>query len=212
MDAIREKKDYKRFTGPYSYYDLIGKVIFSILQKRGLKTTSRVLDIGCGSLGVGRVFIPYLRKDRYFGIEPEEWLIDEALEKEIGEKLIEKKNPKFDNNSDFDLKVFDKEYNFVFANSIFIHADREQVKKCISETANILKKNGKFLFNFVIGKNDSELEGWTYPSLVKYTRNFIEYTLYQNNFDFKYLKLNWQPDHTFVIAWQKEKNVLDSTT
>lgn len=43
-----------------------------------------MLDFGCGSLRLGRLLILFLNDGRYFGIDPNRWLIEEGLERELG--------------------------------------------------------------------------------------------------------------------------------
>ena len=59
------------YVGPPEYFDLITAMSFGLLSVLGLRERHRLLDIGCGSLRVGRVLIPYLGRGNYVGIEPE---------------------------------------------------------------------------------------------------------------------------------------------
>lgn len=70
-------------------------VAFSLLYFLGLREYHYLLDIGCGSLRAGRFFIMYLKIGHYFGIDPEKWLIEEAIRKELGIDLIRIKKPTF---------------------------------------------------------------------------------------------------------------------
>ena len=56
------KENYKTFVGNPDHYDLIGVTQFALLAYYGLKTTDKVLDIGCGSLRLGRYLIPFLKE------------------------------------------------------------------------------------------------------------------------------------------------------
>ncbi|MBK5117071.1 MAG: hypothetical protein JJE23_09160 [Thermoleophilia bacterium] len=46
------------YVGPPEYFDLITAMSFGLLTVLGLRERHRLLDIGCGSLRVGRVLIP----------------------------------------------------------------------------------------------------------------------------------------------------------
>ena len=54
----------------------------------GLWDCHRVLDFGCGSLRLGGLLIPLLQPDRYCGIEPETWFIDDGLDRELGRGVV----------------------------------------------------------------------------------------------------------------------------
>lgn len=70
-------------------------MVFNLLTSVGLRQHHRVLDIGCGSLRVGRLLIPYLNQGNYFGVEPNEWLVSDGILNEIGQDQIEIKQPTF---------------------------------------------------------------------------------------------------------------------
>lgn len=177
-------RDYKKYVGNPHNYELIGKVVFDILLDLGLNRNDKLLDIGCGSLRVGRHLIGYLKANNYYGIEPNDWLINEVI------KYVNKdKAPAFNNNSDFDLKVFNESYDFIIANSVFIHACEVQIDKALSQINDILLPGGTFVFNYIEGPNN-ESKTWTYPSHVTYTKDKITGILdkYKLNYEFKEYK------------------------
>ena len=53
---------YRAYVGPPGDYDRIAAMTFNLLTAVGLRQQHKVLDIGCGSLRVGRLLIPYLNK------------------------------------------------------------------------------------------------------------------------------------------------------
>jgi len=76
---------------------------FNLLMSLGLREHHSLLYIGCGSLRGGRLFIMYLLPDRYYGIEPETWLLDEGIAKHLGRGLMSTSRPVFSNNANFTL-------------------------------------------------------------------------------------------------------------
>ena len=111
-------RHYRAFVGPPDDYDLLGALQFSLLTALGLREHHYLLDIGCGSLRAGRLFIPYLLPERYFAIEPERWLIDEGIRLEIGQAQVDIKKPTFSQESDFTLSCFGRSFDFLMAQSI----------------------------------------------------------------------------------------------
>ena len=103
--------NYRAYVGPPNDYDLIGGLQFTALFRAGLRESHRLLDLGCGSLRAGRLFIPYLRPGCYYGIEPNTWLVDEGLTRELGADIVRVKRPTFSAVGDFSLaslgEVFD---------------------------------------------------------------------------------------------------------
>ncbi len=97
---------HRAYVGPPKDYDLIAALTVGLLFAAGLRETHKLLDMGCGSLRAGRLLIPYLRPGNYFGIEPNRWLVEEGIEKELGRDLIELKRPSFRYVSDFSTDGF----------------------------------------------------------------------------------------------------------
>src|SRR5438132_4114131 len=76
---------YRAYVGPPQDYDLIAAMTFNLLTSVGLRAHHTLIDVGCGSLRVGRLFIPYLDSGNYIGVEPNRWLVEEALKHELGQ-------------------------------------------------------------------------------------------------------------------------------
>lgn len=171
-------RHYRAFVGPPNKYDLVAAMQFNIATHFGLREEHFLLDIGCGSLRAGRLFIPYLLSERYFGVEPNAWLIEEGIRQNIGKDLVKMKKPCFSNNSVFCFSEFDRNFDFLLAQSIFSHASPSQIKKCFSEAQKVMKENSIFLATFVEGESNYSGEEWMYPNCVTYTfdgiRNLAE--------------------------------------
>jgi len=86
---------YRAYVGPPEDYDLVAAMAFNLLTTLGLRQHHSLLDIGCGSLRIGRLLIPYLNRGNYFGVEPNKWLVDEGISRELGETLVQIKRPTF---------------------------------------------------------------------------------------------------------------------
>src|SRR3990172_12495843 len=88
-------RHYRAYVGPPEKYDLVAASQFNLLTWLGLRESHFLLDIGCGSLRAGRLFIPYLLPGHYFGIEPEQWLIEDGIKNELGPDILRVKRPVF---------------------------------------------------------------------------------------------------------------------
>jgi GT2 family glycosyltransferase/SAM-dependent methyltransferase len=160
---------YRAFVGPEDKYDLVAAMQFNLLTRLGLRDHHHLLDVGCGSLRAGRLFIPYLLPGRYFGIEPEAWLVREGLERELGRDAERVKSPAFSHDRDFTLTTFGRPFDYVVAQSIFSHAAPGQIERCLSEAAKVLKPRGVFAATFFEGEADYDGHDWVYPGCVLYT-------------------------------------------
>ncbi len=160
---------YRAFVGPPETFDTSGAAQFSLLTFLGLRQHHYLLDVGCGSLRGGRLFIPYLLPGRYFGIEPEQWLIDEGIAHEVGEDLVAIKRPRFSNTPDFNLGLFGRRFDFILAQSVFSHAPISQVRTCLGQASKVMEPGGFFAATFVMADEDYHGDEWVYPRCVTYS-------------------------------------------
>lgn len=84
LDLPTGSHHYRAFVGSPEKYDLVSAIQFNLLTSIGLRENHYLLDIGCGSLRGRRLFIVYLLSAHYLEIEPEKWLIEEGIKKELG--------------------------------------------------------------------------------------------------------------------------------
>lgn len=160
-------RHYRAYVGQVANYDVVSAIQFNLMTSLGLREFHRLLDLGCGSLRGGRLFIPYLRPGHYYGIEPNEWLLQEGIAHEIGAELIALKQPRFAHNDDFSLEVFDADasFDFILAQSIFSHAGLTQIRRCLTSARNVLKPCGLLVANFGEREEDQAVDEWVYPGL-----------------------------------------------
>src|SRR5882762_1735023 len=118
---------HRGYIGLAEDYDRVGALQFAVLALLGLREHHKILDIGCGSLRVGRLLIPFLHKEHYFGIEPNEWLVRNGIEQELGSSIAEAKRPRFSQDRQFRLSEFGVRFDFILAVSIFSHAPRTAI-------------------------------------------------------------------------------------
>jgi len=123
---------YRAFVGPPEQYDLIGASQFNLLCTLGLRERHKVLDFGCGSLRLGRLLIPFLRTGRYFAIEPNAWLVEDAIARQITRELVMLKAPTFLRNSDFNAASAGTDFHFIVAQSILSHAGMDIIETALN--------------------------------------------------------------------------------
>jgi cyclopropane fatty-acyl-phospholipid synthase-like methyltransferase len=200
------KENYRSFIGKQDKYDLIGAQQFNLLFFLGLRENDVLLDIGCGSLSAGRLFIPYLLPGKYYGIEPEEWLIKEALRKELGKEIVKIKKPVFKFDSDFKFSSFNQKFDYILAHSIFTHASQNQIKLCLNQTKKVMKPTSLFIATFAKGKKNYFGEKWVYPGFVTYTYELLKKIFMEIGLVCK--TINWpHPDYqTWLIAKLKNND------
>ena len=177
MDISKQKPEdnhYMAYVGPPTRYDFMGATQFRLLCTLGLRANHYVLDFGCGSLRAGRLFISYLDPGRYYGIEPNKWLIEDAINNQVGKDLIRIKKPQFDYNSDFVTNVFSVKFDFIVAQSIFSHAGSDLIGIALRHFKESLQLNGLIAATFMEGISDFKGNGWVYPGFVNYRPSTIK--------------------------------------
>jgi hypothetical protein len=160
---------YRAYVGPPEKFDLVAAMQFNLMTYLGLREFHYLLDVGCGSLRAGRLFIPYLLPQRYYGIEPEAWLIEEGIQNELGREILQIKQPVFSHDSDFDCLRFNQKFDFVLAQSVFSHASQLQIRECLAKVEKCLQPTGVVAATFVKGTVNYQGEHWVYPDCVSYT-------------------------------------------
>jgi SAM-dependent methyltransferase len=164
---------HRAFVGLAATYDVVAAMQFNLLTFLGLREHHYLLDVGCGSLRAGRLFIPYLQLGHYCGIEPEGWLVADGLDRETGREVIRLKQPRFAYDPNFTLSIFGQQFDFMVAQSIFSHASQSQIRACLSEAAKVLRPEGMFAATYYQGDADYTGAEWVYPGRSTYRPEFM---------------------------------------
>ena len=163
---------YRAYIGPPAEYDMMGATQFRLLTALGLRETHKVLDFGCGSLRAGRLLIPYLAEGKYHGIEPNRWLVEDAISRQIGNDLVALKAPSFFHNDDFDATVAGHGFDFIIAQSIFSHSGPAPTRRALQSFAKALAPDGLALVTILLPPQEphigTEDDVWIYPGCLSY--------------------------------------------
>ena len=146
--------------GPAEHFDLISAMAFGLLTPLGLRERHTLLDIGCGSLRVGRLLIPYLGSGNYVGLEPNEQSLRIGAHRHVGEDLIRIKKPALIPSADPAEVPADRPYDFALAQSVFSHTGPKLTEGWIECAGARLAETGALLATHVPGP-DIAPEGWT---------------------------------------------------
>jgi hypothetical protein len=190
---------YRAYVGPPEDYDLIAAMSFNLLTTLGLRQNQSLLDIGCGSLRIGRLLIPYLNRGKYFAVEPNEWLVEEGVNRELGKSLVEIKRPTFFfTDSPETIAEAKLKFDFALAQSIFSHCGLDLINGWLSAISCSLADNGALVATFLIGEQDAAQTGWIYPDCVSYRPATLERAAANVNLRFEIL--DWKhPRQTWAL-------------
>ncbi len=126
----------------------LGQLQFDYLVSHGLKPDSRMLEIGCGNLRAGRLFIDHLDPANYYGIDisPEILL---AAQDTVAEYGLQAKLPHLTLVRDLRFGFLpDGQFDVVHAHSVFSHSPIEVIDECLANVGRVMAPGGFFDFTF----------------------------------------------------------------
>jgi len=172
---------FSAYVGPPGQWDFMGATQFRLLTTLGLREHHRLLDVGCGSLRAGRLLIPYLDPGCYCGIEPNMWLVEDAIAAELGQEIIALRRARFSDRSDFDASGFGLRFDFILAQSVFSHAGPDMLGQALPKLAAALAPGGLILATFLRADMHPavpvERPGWSYPGCIAYRAETLDMQL-----------------------------------
>ena len=126
----------------------IGQLQFDYATSHGLKPDMRMLEIGCGNLRAGRLFIDYLEPGNYYGIDISPDILLSAQDT-IATCGLQAKLPRLTLVRDLRLAFLpDRQFDFVHAHSVFSHSPIEVIDECFEHVGRVMTADGFFDFTF----------------------------------------------------------------
>lgn len=192
---------YRAFVGPPEDYDLVSAMSFNLLTCLGLRQHHTMLDVGCGSLRVGRLLIPYLNAENYTGIEPNGWLIEDGVSRELGHDQIAIKRPTFHVGDSTRGLPGGRRFDFALAQSIFSHCGPDLFQQWLREISAQLADGGALAATYLIDDKDCEQSGWIYPGCVSYRTDTVASMAREAGFEL--VVLDWKhPRQTWALFYK----------
>lgn len=151
--------------GSHSHQEWLrhGQLQFDYLVRHGLRPSDRMLEIGCGNLRAGRLFIDYLDPGNYYGLDisPDILLDGQRTLAEFG---LQAKLPHLALVSDLTLGFLPSaHFSVVHAHSVFSHSPCHVIGECLSHVGRVMAPGAFFDFTFHRTEGaEHHLLGWAF--------------------------------------------------
>ncbi|GAA3644750.1 class I SAM-dependent methyltransferase [Streptomyces chitinivorans] len=147
-DAARSPEAAVGGRPSYERWLAIGQMQFDYLLEHGLRPDDRMLEIGCGNLRAGRLFIDHLDPGHYYGIDISPHILIEA-KRTVVRHGLQAKLPHLTIADDLTFDFLPEgHFTVVHAHSVFSHSPLDVVDQCLENVGRILAPGGFFDFTF----------------------------------------------------------------
>ncbi len=130
------------------------------------------------------MLITYLEPGNYFGVEPNVWLVDEAVKDQVGQDILDIKRPTFRTTDRFDFSGLG-EFDFVMVHGVATNAGPTLVPVMLRAVRAALAPRGLCAMTFVhpgtadpnvvpVDPEDRTALPWLYPNCYCYERRAVE--------------------------------------
>ncbi|RBQ14278.1 methyltransferase [Spongiactinospora rosea] len=126
----------------------LGRMQFDYLVEHGLRPDMRMLEIGCGNLRAGRLFIDHLHAGNYYGIDISPDILMSA-QQVLAEYDLRAKLPHLTPVRDLRLEFLpDETFDVVHAHSVFSHSPLPVIEECFAHVGRVMRPGAWFDFTF----------------------------------------------------------------
>ncbi len=126
----------------------LGQLQFDYLVRHGLQPGDRMLEIGCGNLRAGRLFIDYLDPGHYYGIDISPDILM-AAQRTVAEFGLQPKLPYLTLVNDLKLEFLPSAaFRVIHAHSVFSHSPLDVIEECLAHVGRIMAPGAIFDFTF----------------------------------------------------------------
>jgi SAM-dependent methyltransferase len=139
---------HRRTIGNPRRWEELAELQFAYLVDHGLEPEHYLLDVGCGPLRGGIRFIRYLEPGRYYGVEKDADVLEEAGRVELPREGLVDKRPVLVPMENFDFPSLGRAFDFALAQSVFTHLTVNSIIRCLMQMERVLAPGGRFFATY----------------------------------------------------------------
>jgi ubiquinone/menaquinone biosynthesis C-methylase UbiE len=167
-------------------FDLIGRILLSVLLQEGMQRTDTLVDLGCGTGRLAVHAIPILAGGHYIGIDISETMLERARERVARVVRDPPGKVTWIKQASSSFPLDSRSADFMIAASVFTHMEHEDCYRYLTDALRIVRPAGRFLFSclpmelpaarqiFLQSAQDELQERWNKVRSVTTTREFME--------------------------------------
>ena len=165
-DQVAQKKTpspYRQYIGAFNLdmYQTLAIDELAFLSRLGAfkAHSGPILELGCGTLRLGRLALALLGPRKYHCIEPNVQLVRAAIHYELGLDILLRKEPVFSFNADFEARG--SGFSAILAQSIFTHTSADMLVTALKKLMPRLDHSGCLLASLFAEKKNFTINAYT---------------------------------------------------
>jgi SAM-dependent methyltransferase len=142
VPGLRRRHQLEELVGPLGFWDALQAYQLNAVMRLGLLPGHTMLDLGCGPLQGGEVFIKYLDPQRYVGVDHRLECI-KAGEEQVARHRLADKKPVLLHSETFGEREFGPmTFDFIWASQILYYFDAPTMHRLFEVIAPRLNRDG----------------------------------------------------------------------
>ncbi|MFN3214010.1 MAG: class I SAM-dependent methyltransferase [Henriciella sp.] len=139
-------------------WEELGTLQLNCLQHLGMKPSSSVLDVGCGSLRLGAKLVDFLDPGQYYGTDLNLPLLDAGYERELSEQLRTKlpRENLIEHDATQALPI-EMSFDFIVAFSLFTHLHPDQCLSVLRSISQCMHPQSTVMATFFVTDHNPHL-------------------------------------------------------
>jgi SAM-dependent methyltransferase len=142
VPGLRRRHRLEAMVGPLGFWNELQAYQLNAVRRLGLEPHHQLLDLGCGPLQGGEIFIRYLETDRYVGVDHRQAVIAVGQEQIVRCELQHKQPRLFHSTTFGDHELGSETFDFIWASQVLYYFDEPTMHRLFDMVGRRLKSTG----------------------------------------------------------------------